>query len=341
MPASHVDVVPMKDISTMLNTMTKCEVLEVDRRNKNVLLSRRKLQVKELKEKKAKLLEELKVGDVRRGVVGNIADFGAFVDLGGVDGLVHIRDLSWGTVEKVTDVLSPGQESDVQILKIDSKRERISLGFKQVKPDPWIGIEERCPVGTAVKARVIRLVDFGAFAEVEFGVEGLIPISEMAWSRINRPSEVMSVGDLVDAVVIRVEADRRRIALSVKQAQTDPWEGVLESFTEQSTAPGKVTRLTDFGAFVELAPGVEGLIHISELSDQRVRACSDVVQAGQEIEARILGIDKDNRRIALSLKPAVDAASMAAADSASAASRKKPKKRKKPLRGGLSSHFDW
>jgi small subunit ribosomal protein S1 len=341
MPASHADLAPMKDISLLLNEMVRCEVMELDRRNKNVLVSRRKVLAKQQLERKEKLIAELEVGQIRHGVVGNITDFGAFVDLGGLDGLVHIRDLSWGTVEKVTDVLSLGQEVDVQVLKVDAKRERISLGLKQVQPDPWQGVEERYPVGGALKTRVIRLADFGAFAELEPGVEGLIPISEMDWSRVRRASDVVSVGDVIGAVVIRLEPDRRRIALSIRQAQPDPWEGVLEAFSEQSLAKGKVTRLTDFGVFVELAPGVEGLLHISELSDRRVKTCSEVVHVGQEVEARVLGVDKENRRISLSLKAAKEEAAPGQTEPSRAEGAKGGKKRKRPLRGGLASHFEW
>lgn len=338
MPASQTDTSPMKDISVLLGENVKCEVVELDRRNKNVLVSRRKILEKEAAEKRAQLKEELEVGQTRKGIVGNITDYGAFVDIGGMDGLLHIRDLSWGSVEKVSDILEPGQEIEVRILKIDTQRDRISLGLKQCLPDPWKNVEDKYPVESAQKVRVVRLADFGAFAELESGVDGLIPISEMGWTRINRTSDVVTVGDLVDVVVIRVEAGKRRIALSMKQAQDDPWAGVHESFEPNSIVKGRVTRLADFGAFVELVPGVEALIHISELSESRVRTCADVVQVGQEIEAKVLGVEQENRRISLSIK-ALTARSQETTVTAEPA--KTPKKRKKPLRGGLSSHFDW
>ncbi len=337
MPASQVDAAPMRDISLLIGQTVQCEVIELDRRGKNVLLSRRKIIERELAEKREKLLSDLAVGQVRHAVVGNITDFGAFVDLGGIDGLVHIRDLSWGSVEKVTDVLSPGQEIEVKVLKVDRERGRISLGFKQAQPDPWTDVEERYPVGTQLKARVVRLANFGAFAEVETGVEGLIPISEMDWGRVTRPSDVASEGDIVDVTVIRMEPQKRRLALSIKQATPDPWEGVLESFAAQSLVKGRVTRLADFGAFVELTPGVEGLIHISELSDRRVKSCGEVVEVGQVVEVRVLGVDREHRRIGLSIR-AVRAAPEPTAEEAP---KKQPKKRKKPLRGGLASHFEW
>jgi small subunit ribosomal protein S1 len=343
MPGSQVDIAPMKDISLLLNQNVKCEVIELDRRTKSVLVSRRKALERELAESREKLKAELAVGQIRSGVVRGITDFGAFVDLGGVDGLIHIREMSWGTVQKVSDVVTPGQRVEVMILKIDPKKDRISLGLKQVQPDPWGQAPDRYPVGTRLKARVVRIADFGAFAELEPGVDGLIPVSEMSWSRIKSVTEAVSVGSVVDCVVIRVEPEKRRIALSMKQAQADPWAGVLDSFQPNSVVKGKVTRLADFGAFVEIAPSVEGLVHISELSDKRVKSCSEVVQPGQEVEARVLGVDSQNRRISLSLKAvhAPTPAEVQTALAAQAAPARVEKKRKKPLRGGLASHFEW
>lgn len=342
MPGSQADVAPMKDVSLLLNEVVKCEVIELDRRHKNVLVSRRKAMEKELAASKEQLKQELAVGQTRRGIVRRIADFGAFVDLGGLDGLLHIRDLSWGTVGKVTDVVKEGDEVDVMVLKVDAKRERISLGLKQTLPDPWNGVGDRFAEGSTIPVRVVRLADFGAFAELEPGVEGLIPISEMSWTRVKSAADVVSVGDTIDCKVIRVEPDKRKLALSIKLAQGDPWSGVLESFEVQSLVTGKVTRLADFGAFVELKPGVEGLVHISELSDRRVKSCGEVVQAGQEVETRIIGVDAENRRISLSIRQvAAPAAAGAEAAAFPAAEEHKPKKRKKPLRGGLSSHFNW
>lgn len=339
MPMSQVSPTPMKDISILLNEKIRCEVIELDRRGKNVLLSRRKPIERENAEAREKLKAELEVGQLRRGVVKNITTFGAFVDLGGLEGLVHISDLSWSTVDNVSDVLSSGQEIEVIVLKLEPKRGRISLGLKQAQPDPWTNVAERYAVGTSLKARIIRVTDFGAFAELEPGIEGLIPLSEMGWTRVRRSADAVSTGDLVDVVVIRVEPERHRLALSMKQAQPDPWDGVLEGFDVQSLVNGRITRLADFGAFVEVAPGVEGLIHISELSDQRVRSCGDVVQVGQDVEARVLGVDRENRRISLSLKRAKEPTQALESDPSEPA--KKPKKRKKPLRGGLSSHFEW
>ena len=340
LPGSQTSIGQLKDISVLLNEKIRCEVTEVDRRGKNVVVSRRKLLEKEQAEAAKLLKTELEVGQTRKGIVRNITEFGAFVDIGGIEGLVHISDLSWGTVEKVTDVVSMEQEIDVVVLKIDTKRDRLSLGLKQALPNPWDHVPERYPQGTSLKVRIVRIADFGAFAELEAGVEGLIPISEMGWTRIHSPADAVSVGDMVDAVVIRVEVGKQRLALSMKQATPDPWEGVLDGFELQALVKGRVTRLADFGVFVEIVPGVEGLIHISELADRRVRTCGEVVQVGQEVETRILGVDKEARRISLSIKQ-VAAPEAAFEATGPAEPPPPPKKRKKPLRGGLSSHYDW
>lgn len=342
MPGSQVDVFPMRDISVLLGETVRCEVIELDRRHKNVLVSRRKPLEQERAAAREKVKAELVVGQTRKGTVGTITDFGAFVDLGGIDGLIHKRDLSWGTVEKVSDVLKPGQEVEVQVLRIAAKRDRISLGLKQTQPDPWIDLEEKYPVESSATARILRLAGFGAFAELEWGVEGLIPIGEICWQRIKQPADVVSAGDKVDVKIIRVEVDKRRITLSMKQAQPDPWAEVLDSYPKNSLVKGTVTRLAPFGAFVELVPGVEGLLHISELSDQHVKTCRDVVEVGQEVEVRVLGVDRENRRIALSVKAVAAQAAAPGEGKAEVAESAKPaKQRKKPRRGGLSSHFEW
>jgi small subunit ribosomal protein S1 len=342
LPASHVDIMHVKDISIFLNEHVRCEVLEIDRRGKSLTVSRRKVLEKERAAQREQLLEEIEVGQVRKGVVGNLTEFGAFVDIGGVDGLVHISDLSHKQIKDPSEIVKTGDVVEVKVLKVqDSKgKKRISLGLKQTQPDPWDDIEGRFDVGSTHRARVVRLADFGAFAELADGIEGLIPVSEMAWSRVNRPKEVVEVGQLVDVSVIRVEPKRKRIALSMKQAQPDPWAEVMESYTPNATVDGKVTRIADFGVFVELAPGVEGMAHISELSDKRVKACSDVVKVGQEVKARVLKVDRESRRISLSLKPA-PAEREAAAAAAIDLGKAKPKKKDRKLRGGLSSDWDW
>lgn len=344
MPASQVDVIPSKDISQLLNHTIKAIILEVDRRGRNVLVSRRKYMEKERAEQREAIRAELQPGQLRKGIVSNVTEFGAFVDLGGVDGLVHIRDISWSNVDKVSDVLKPGQEVEVVVLKINKDRDRISLGMKQMQPDPWDKAADRYPVDTRLKVRIVRIADFGAFAELEPGVDGLIPVSEMSWTRIRTPAEVMSVGDMVDAVVIRVEADKKRLALSMKQASADPWSIVLDSYPPGSMVHGKITRLAEFGAFVELVPGVEGMIHISEMSDKRIKTCSEVVKPDDEVEARVLGVDREKRRISLSLRPVhapMPAGEHHAAPAEHAPPKPAAKKRKKALRGGLAGGWDW
>jgi small subunit ribosomal protein S1 len=338
MPASHASLGQLKDTSVLLNEVMECEVLEVDRKHKNILVSHRKVLAKQREAAKGELRESLEPGQKRKGVVKTIMEYGAFVDLGGMDGLLHIRELSWGTVDKVTDVLTEGQEVEVVVLKYDKEADRISLGLKQAMPDPWSGLGDKYATGTKLKVRIVRITNFGAFAELEAGVEGLIPVSEMGWSRVQSPGDVVSVGDMVDCAVIRIELDKKRLALSMKQALADPWAGVLESFEPNSLVTGRVTRLADFGAFVELTPGVEGLIHISELSDKHVRTCGEVVQEGQEVETRVLGVDGESRRISLSIKQVKEPT---AATPAVDEEPRPQKKRTKPRRGGLSSHYDW
>lgn len=334
MPASQVDIRRIHDISTLIGERVKCMVTEVDRKEKNVLVSRRKCLELEQAEVREKTLQTLAEGDTITGKVARITDFGAFVDIGGVDGLLHIRDLSYTRVEKVQDVLTEGQTIEVRVLKIDPKKERISLGLKQGLPDPWDGIDQKYSQGMTIQVRIVNLADFGAFAELEAGVEGLIPISEMSRTkRINKPSEVVKPGDIVEVQILRIQLKERRISLSIKQLQDDPWAGAVEHFPKAETVTGKITRITDFGAFVELRPGVEGLIHISELSEKRIRAVADAVTVGQEVQARILGVDPDKRRISLSLKPAPE--HMVSADGQNAEPHT-PRKRKKPLRGGLN-----
>lgn len=333
MPASQVDFDRNLDISVFLGEMVKCVVLEVDRRDENVLLSRRKALAQERAEARDQLLQELAPGQLRHGVVRNVTEYGAFVDLGGVDGLLHVSDMAWSQVGKPADVVSVGQEVDVMILKVDKdgKKPRIALGLKQATPDPWREVAARYPEGTQLKVRVVRLAPFGAFAEVEEGVEALIPISEMSWTHVRRPKDVADVGHIVDTVVIRTDAEKRRMALSMKQASPDPWAGVDETFPQDTIVTGRVTKVTDFGAFVELHPGVEGLVHVSEMSEQRVRSPGDVVKSGDTIQVKVLNLDIEQRRVALSIR------AVTAPEAAPFEPAKPAKKRKKPLRGGMGS----
>jgi small subunit ribosomal protein S1 len=335
LPASQVDTRRIKDISTLIGEHVRCVVTQVDPTTQDLIVSRRKILDKERRDKRAEAINALTEGEMRHGRVTNLAEFGAFVDVGGVEGLVHVTDMSWGHVRHPSDVLQPGQEVDVLVLKVDHSSGKVSLGLKQAKPDPWTGVETRYVADARVKGRVLRFADFGAFIELEDGVEALLPVSELSWTkRIDHPSEVLALGDEIETVVLKTDAARRRISLGLKQLSDNPWDLAEKQCPANSTVKGKVTKIMEFGAFVELVPGVEGLVHISELSDRRVRTVGDVVKEGQEVEVRVLRIDRQAQRISLSLKPPPKEPEPRPEEKA------KPKK-KRPLRGGLSSHFEW
>lgn len=338
MPASQCDIQRMRDISVLIGQLLRCEVLEVNRRHKRLLVSRRKVLEHERAQARENLLNELEAGQVRQGTVANVTDYGAFVELGGgVQGLVHISDLSYCRFHHPSEVVQSGQAIEVKVLKVNRDKGKISLGLKQVAPDPWIGVGERYPVGKQIRGRVVRLAEFGAFVELESGVEGLVPISEMTYlRRLRHPSELLSEGQIIEGLVLRVEPNRRRLSLSLKQLEDDPWAGVNEKYPAQSLVGGKVTRTTNFGAFVELHPGVEGLVHISELSADRVRRVTDTVQPGQEVKARVLSVDPKARKISLSIKAAAEPVEQPALKE-----QKPARKRKRPLRGGLTSDGGW
>jgi small subunit ribosomal protein S1 len=337
MPAGQVDLYFQKDISTFIGQKMKAEVTQFDPRAKNLVLSRRNILEREKEEARTKLMEELAEGQTRRGTVRNVMDFGAFVDLGGADGLLHVSEMSWKRGQKPSDFVKNGDIVDVKIIKLDKATGKMSLSLKQAMADPWAGAETRYAVGTTLTGRVTKVEPFGAFVEAEEGLEGLLPVSEMSWQRIRHPSDVVKVGDTIKLVVISVDPTARRMSFSLKQAGPDPWSSVKDRYAQDMVVGGKVTRVVDFGAFVELEPGLEGLIHISELANTRVRAAGDVVKPGQEVKVRVLEVDKDARRVSLSLKRAVEsAAPVAATGTATAAPAAPAKKKKRPeLRGGL------
>ncbi len=339
MPASQCDVARMKDISVLIGEMLQCEVMKVDARGKDLVVSRRKLQEKIRKAQRDQVLSELEVGQVRSGKVVNVTDYGAFVDLGGIEGLLHISDMSYGRVRRASDVVEPGQTVEVKVLKHDTEKKKISLGLKQIQPDPWDGVPAKYAEGMQITGRVVRLADFGAFVELEEGVDALVPLAEFIWTkRIRHPSDIVQVDQNVTASVVRVEPEKRRISLSLKRIEEDPWALVEEQYPRNEVVTGKVMRTTDFGAFVELHPGVDGLVHISELSEEHVRNVTDVVQVGQEVECRVVSSDHEARKISLSLKNVHGAAEMPTEEEMAA---KPQKKRKKPLRGGLESGGGW
>ncbi len=341
MPASQVDLHHVNDLETFVGQKVEAIVQEIDRKSKKVVLSRRHLLHDRQAKSKEKLLTELEVGQVREGRVSNIVDFGAFVDLGGIDGLVHVSDMSYSHVDKPKDVLKTGQAVTVKVLKVDLENQRISLGLKQTEPDPWENIQDKVKVGDQISARVIRNASFGSFIEVAPGIEGLLPISEMSWKRIHKPEEVVKQGDVVNLSVIGVDLAKRRISLSIKQAQGDPWVGAEHKYAKNSLVEGRVLGTTEFGAFVELETGVEGLVHISELADKHVEKVTDVLNIGDTKQFRVLDISEDDRKIRLSLK-AVDKPAGASQPSGHQHAgqpphKAAPRKPRKDLKGGMDA----
>jgi len=345
MPMSMIDVSRTEDTSQYMNTKMLCEVIDIDRSRKSVTLSRRKVLEAEAAEMRAQTMAELAEGKMVSGVVRSIKPYGAFVDIGGVDGLLHVSDMSHSRVEDPNEIVRIGQKVEVMVLKIDREKDRISLGLKQALPDPWTGAAEKWPVDEIVSGRVTRLVDFGAFVELEPGVEGLVPISEMSFEkRIKHPGDVLTVGDTPRLRVLSVDPQRKRVSLSVKRVGEDPWVGASVRWAEGSVVEGVVRRLESFGAFVELSPGVEGLVHVSEASENRVRHISEVLKEGQLVKAKVQSVDEQQRRISLSVKALRSDPNFTGEgieDLQARQERPAPrKKRKTPLRGGLDGP-DW
>lgn len=339
MPASQIDTRHVEELDKFVGEKLQATVQEIDRKSKRVVLSRRQYLQAQREAEKKKTLDALQEGDTVEGSVSSVVEFGAFVDLGGVDGLVHISDLSYQHVKKPQDVVKQGDKVKCKVLKIDPEKQRISLGMKQVEPDPWDGVAETIQQGENISGRVVRTANFGAFVEITPGVEGLLPLSEMSWKRIGKAEEVCKAGDIVHVKVISADLANHKITLSLKQAQGDPWEDAEALYPRHSLVNGKVISTTDFGAFVEIKTGLEGLVHISELSDRRVGKVTDVLTVGDEKEFRVLEIDPENRKIKLSLKqvsePAPEQATAAQPQGKrSSAKRKKPK----DLKSGLGSH---
>lgn len=335
MPAGQVEMFHVPDFAQYVGQKMTAEVTQFDREGRNIVLSRRNILEREREAAKQKLMEELAEGQTRRGTVRSVMDFGAFVDLGGVDGLLHVSELSFRRVKNVSEVVKVGDLVDVKIIKIDKVAGKLSLSLKQAMPDPWVDAAAKYPVGTTLTGRVTRVEAFGAFVEAEEGIEGLLPVSEMSWQRIKHPSDLVKEGDTIKLVVISLDPTARRMSFSLKQAGPDPWKTANERYATDMIVGGKVTRIVDFGAFVELEPGLEGLIHISEMADHRVRSASEVAKIGQDVQVQVLEVDKDNRRIGLSLKRAKAATVPAPAPEAATPAAPAPKKKKVELRGGL------
>jgi small subunit ribosomal protein S1 len=304
LPGSLVDVKPVKNLEALRGKDLDFKVISVDKKRGNIVLSRKAVVEIEQEARKKETLQLLEEGRVLRGTVKNLTDYGAFVDLGGLDGLLHVTDMSWGRVNHPSDLVKVGDEIDVVVLKFDRETERVSLGTKQLTEDPWSHVPERYPAGSRVRGRVTNVTDYGAFVELQEGVEGLVHVSEMSWSKkVKNPSKVVSPGDIVEAVVSDVNPEARRISLSLKDTLPDPWETVISKYSIGSRVSGKVRNLTDFGAFVEIEEGVDGLVHVSDMSwTKRIKHPSEVLKKGDDIEAVITSIDQENRRISLSIK---------------------------------------
>jgi small subunit ribosomal protein S1 len=304
LPGSQVDLRPVRNLDKLIGQRFPMKIIKLNRRRGNIVLSRRLLLEKEREKAKHETLANLQEGQVVEGVVKNITEYGAFVDLGGIDGLLHITDMSWGRTGHPSELFAVGDKIKVMVLKYDRDNERISLGLKQITPDPWSEVDKKYPEGTQVRGKVVSITDYGAFVELEQGVEGLVHVSQMSWTkRVKHPSKIVNIGDMVEAIVLSVDKEKKRISLGMKQMEPSPWATADERYPVGTIVEGKVRNLTDFGAFVTLEEGIDGLIHISDLSwSQRVRHPSDLLKKGQKVVAKVLSIDKENERLSLGIK---------------------------------------
>jgi small subunit ribosomal protein S1 len=304
LPGSQVDVRPVRNLDSLRNQEIEAKVIKLNRKRSNVVLSRKAVIEEENAGRKGETLGHIEEDIVLEGQIKNLTDYGAFVDLGGVDGLLHVTDMSWGRLQNPAEIFRVGDNVQVKVLKFDRDRERVSLGYKQLMPDPWSSVEERFPVGTRVPGRIASVADYGAFVELENGVEGLVHVSEMSWSkRVKHPSKLVNPGDAVEVEVLSVDPKARRISLGMKQIQDNPWQTLHERYQVGTRVHGRVRNLTDFGAFIEIEEGVDGLVHVSDISwSRRIKHPSEVLKKGQEIDAIITSIDADNRRLSLSIK---------------------------------------
>jgi small subunit ribosomal protein S1 len=304
LPASQVDIRRPHDIGEYIGKEIQCVVLKIDEARRNIVVSRRSLIEAERAKKKSELLKELEVGQLRKGVVKNIADFGAFVDLGGIDGLLHITDMSWGRISHPTEMVKIDDELDVMVLHVDYEKEKIALGLKQKSKSPWENVSEKYPVDSTHKGTVVNVMSYGAFVKLEDGIEGLVHISEMSWTkRISHPNELVQVDDVIEVVVLKIDEQKQEISLGMKQTQENPWTNVADRYPEGEYIKGRVRNLTNYGAFIELEEGIDGLLHVSDMSwTRKISHPSEVVEKGQEVECKVLTVDQDRRRIALGLK---------------------------------------
>src|SRR5271166_120802 len=304
LPGSQVELRPVRNLDGLKNTELDVRIIKLNKKRGNIVVSRKQLLEEEQGEKRAKTLDQLSEDAILTGTVKNLTNYGAFVDLGGIDGLLHVTDMSWGRLTHPRDLVQVGDQIQVKVLKFDREKQRVSLGFKQLTPDPWLDATERYPIGAHVRGRVISVTDYGAFIELEQGIEGLVHVSEMTWSkRMKHPSKLVNVNDQVEAVVLNVNPTERRISLGLKQLESNPWETLHEKFPIGTVVEGKVRNLTDFGAFIEIEDGIDGLVHVSNLSwTKRVKHPSEVLKKGDKVKAIALDIEPDQRRLSLGVK---------------------------------------
>ncbi len=304
LPASQVDIRRPGDIADYIGRTVQCEVLKIDEQRRNIVVSRRSLIEKERQYAQQKLLAELEIGQVRRGVVKNIADFGAFVDLGGIDGLLHITDMSHTRIGHPSEMVSIDQELEVKVLNVDREKVKVALGIKQLQPNPWDNVEEKYPVGSINKGEVVNVMSYGAFVKLEPGIEGLVHISEMSWvKRVNHPSELVQVGDEINVYVLGIDKQGEQMSLGMKQTQKNPWDKVQDKYSIDTMVSGKVRNLTNYGAFIELEEGIDGLLHVSDMSwTRKISHPNEMLEKGQEVRCKVLSVDTERRRIALGLK---------------------------------------
>ena len=304
LPGSQVDIIPPKDLNEFVGNVYEFKIVKVNDERKNIVLSRREVIEAERSEQRQRFLETVAIGDRVKGLVKNITDFGAFVDLSGMDGLLHITDMSWGRVNHPSELLHIGQELEVLILDVDRDKERVSLGLKQLSDNPWADIEAKYPIGSQVKGRVTKLLAYGAFVELEKGVEGLVHVSELSWTkRITRPSDVLSLDQEIEAIVLNISVEEQKISLGIRQLDENPWEAIENRFPVGTVISGAVRNLTPYGAFVALEEGIDGMIHVSDMSwTRKINHPSEVLKKGDVVEARVLNIDKENQRVSLGIK---------------------------------------
>jgi small subunit ribosomal protein S1 len=304
LPGSQVEVRPVRNLDGYIGTEIEVRVIKLNKKRGNVVISRKELLEEDQNAKKAVTLSTLEEGSVLTGTVKNLTDYGAFVDMGGLDGLLHITDMSWGRLTHPRDLVNVGDEIQVKVLKFDKDKQRVSLGFKQLTPDPWLDATERYPIGAQVRGRVLSVTDYGAFIELEQGIEGLVHVSEMTWSkRMKHPSKMVKPGDEVDTIILSVNPNDRRISLGMKQLQDNPWEQLEDKYPTGAIIEGRVRNLTDFGAFIEIEDGIDGLVHVSNLSwTKRIKHPSEVLKKGEKVRAIVLGVEPENRRLSLGVK---------------------------------------